>query len=223
MGVPGHAAADDGAIEHIESGEPGCGAVTLVIMGHGAATSGLERQAGLGAIECLDLTFLVDRHDDGVGGRVHVETDDVLHLLGEGRIVGFLERPDTVRPETMGLPDTLNRAQTDTDRLGHHAAGPVGCGFRRSAAGQRQDFGNRRRWQRRASRLALPAPYRRPARAATNGHLQHGQSLCRKQNYPSPLDMLLRAVAILHNSGQALAVRGVENGADGLCHEGQIA
>ena len=34
--------------------------------------------------------------------------------------------------------------------------------------------------------------------------------------------MLLRTVAILHNGGQTLAVRGVDDGDDGLCHTHRI-
>ena len=48
------------AIEDIERGEQGGGAVAFVVMGHGAPFAGLDRQAGLGAIERLDLRFLVD-------------------------------------------------------------------------------------------------------------------------------------------------------------------
>ena len=66
-------------------------------MGHGAAFAGLERQAGLGAVKGLDLRFLVDRDDDGMHRRVHVEADDILDLLGESRVGGCLEGADPVR------------------------------------------------------------------------------------------------------------------------------
>jgi hypothetical protein len=45
-----HAAADDGAVEHAEGGEQGGGAVPLVVMGHGLAAPGLDRQPGLGRV-----------------------------------------------------------------------------------------------------------------------------------------------------------------------------
>ena len=60
MGVLAHASAEHRAVEHVEGGEQGGGAVSLVIVGHGAALAGLERQAGLGAVERLDLRFLVN-------------------------------------------------------------------------------------------------------------------------------------------------------------------
>ena len=86
MCVPGHATADDAAVENVEGGEQRGGAVTLVIMGHGAALAGLQWQTGLGAIERLDLTLLVNGHHDSVCGRVHVKSDDILDLGCERRV-----------------------------------------------------------------------------------------------------------------------------------------
>src|ERR1700704_6706339 len=56
-----HAAPDDLAVEHIEGGEQGGGAVALIVMCHRAGTASLQRQAGLGAVERLDLALLIDR------------------------------------------------------------------------------------------------------------------------------------------------------------------
>ena len=47
MAVALHAASDHGAVEHAERGEQGGGAVPLVIMHHGLAAPGLDRQSGL--------------------------------------------------------------------------------------------------------------------------------------------------------------------------------
>jgi len=46
MAVALHAAADDGAVEHAECREQGGGAEPLVVMRHGLAASGLDRQPG---------------------------------------------------------------------------------------------------------------------------------------------------------------------------------
>ena len=78
-----HATTDDAAIEHVERREQGCRAVAFVIMGHGAAAAGLEWQPRLGAIERLDLTFLVDRQHHGVCRGIDIEADDVGQLGGE--------------------------------------------------------------------------------------------------------------------------------------------
>jgi len=88
MAVVRHAAPDDRAVKHVERGEQGGRAVALVVVRHGPAFAWLQREAGLGAVKSLDLALLVDRDDDRVGRRVHVEADNVLDLGGEGRIVG---------------------------------------------------------------------------------------------------------------------------------------
>lgn len=73
----GRAATDHGAVQDIESGEQGGGAVALVVMGHGPAFARLQRQAGLG-VRGSNLAHLVDGHDDGVSGRVHVKANNIL-------------------------------------------------------------------------------------------------------------------------------------------------
>ncbi len=78
-----HAAPDHGSIEDVERCEQRRRAVALVIVRHRPALAGLDRQARLGAVEGLDLALFVDGDDDGVHGRLHVEADDVLDLLGE--------------------------------------------------------------------------------------------------------------------------------------------
>src|SRR6202158_6507112 len=50
-----HAAADHLAIEDVERCEQRCGAVALVVVRHGAATAGLQRQSRMRAIEGADL------------------------------------------------------------------------------------------------------------------------------------------------------------------------
>ena len=80
MAVALHAAADDRAVEHVEGGEQRGGAVALVVVGHGAGAALLHRQAGLGAVERLDLALLVDRQHDRMGRRIDIEPDDVAQL-----------------------------------------------------------------------------------------------------------------------------------------------
>jgi hypothetical protein len=193
----------------------------------------------LGAVERLDLAFLVDRDDHGMDRRVHVEADDVLDLGGEVRVVGPLEGADAVRLQAVDLPDALHGAEADADRLGHFAAGPVGGVFRRLAARQRQDAGDRRRRQRRAAGLArfvaqqpadallgeaaLPAPHRGPAGAAAPGHLKGGQALRGEQHDARSLHMFLRRVAIVEDGGKSHAIHGADDDADGLGHPRRLA
>ena len=116
MGVLLHAATEHHAVEDVEGGEQGGRAVALVIVGHGSALAGFERQARLGAVEGLDLGLLVDGQHDGVGWRVHVEADDVLDLLGEGGVLGALEGAQAMGLQVVRLPDALDRAQREARR-----------------------------------------------------------------------------------------------------------
>ena len=71
--------------------------------GFGARQAGAQRQNGLRPVQCLNLGLLVDAQDDGIGRRIHVETDDVVDLvLGVG-ISAELERLDPMRLEVVRL------------------------------------------------------------------------------------------------------------------------
>jgi hypothetical protein len=91
MPVAGHALADDAALQHVEGGEQGRRAVTLVVVRHRPAAATLHRQPRLGAVERLDLRFLIDRQHQRVLRRVDIETDDILHLGGKPGVVRQLE------------------------------------------------------------------------------------------------------------------------------------
>jgi len=128
--------ADDLALQHVESGEQGGGAVALVVVRHRAAPTRLERKARLGAVESLNLAFFIDRQHNGMGGRIDVEPNHVLERVDEFRITGEFERADTMRLQPMGLSDALHRTQADAGRLGHHPSGPMRCLARRLGQGQ---------------------------------------------------------------------------------------
>ena len=70
VAMPAHAAPDHGPIEDVERGEQRGRAVALVIVCHRSAFSGLERQAGLRAIERLDLAFFIDREHQRLVRRI---------------------------------------------------------------------------------------------------------------------------------------------------------
>jgi len=91
-----HVAADNGAIEDIEGGQQGGGAMASVVMGHGAGTARLHWQAGLGAIESLDLALFVERQDHRMGRRIDVEAERRLMptALASIRPVQWVASPD---------------------------------------------------------------------------------------------------------------------------------
>jgi hypothetical protein len=144
-----------------------------------------------------------------------------------------------VRLKAMPVPDALNRPQADADRLGDRAAGPM-CGIAGwLGARQRQHPGDGLQLDRSFARLArpvpqeaihpllgvsqLPAPHCRAADANLPSHFQNRQPVCRKKNDPCPLNVFLRAVAILNDRRQTRAVLRGDDDADGLCHIGRIA
>src|SRR5512134_3841808 len=75
-----HAAADDGTFQDIQCGEQRGRAVALVVVGHRAGSAFLHRQAGLGAVERLNLALFVHRQHDRMRRRVDIEADHVLNL-----------------------------------------------------------------------------------------------------------------------------------------------
>src|SRR3984893_4514308 len=111
-----HASADDLAFEYVESSKQSCCAVAFVVVGHGPCTALLHRQAGLSAIERLDLRLFIDREDDGMGGRIDIKPDHVAQLIDEIRVVGELELLDPERsPRRRAYPNQSIRARLRTD------------------------------------------------------------------------------------------------------------
>lgn len=214
-----HAAADDGSVQNIERGEQGGRAVSLVVVGHGPAFSGFERQAGLCTLERLDMALLVDGDHDGVSRRVHIEADDILDLLGKLWIGRPLEGSDAMRLEAMLLPEALHRPQRDPHDFRHGAACPMSGGAGRLRAGQFENSGDELRVERGAARLAglvaqqaidalfaitlLSAPGRRTADAGGPGDLQNRKPLGRKEPDLCTLDMFERPRAIRGDRAQS--------------------
>ena len=239
MGMALHATAEDDAIERVEGGKQGGRAVALVVMRHGPALAGLERQTRLGAIERLDLGFLVDRQHHGMGRRVHIEADNVLDLFSKGGVCGALEGAYAVRLQAVLFPDPLDRAQRQANRLGHRPAGPMGGLARRLGAGQRQHLGHGggcdRRFARRPGLVAqqtfhpglgiaaLPAPHRRTADPGAPRHLDDRQPIRREQDNPGPLQMLQRPAPIADDRGQPRTILSSNDNANFLCHTPTIA
>jgi hypothetical protein len=121
MAVALHAAADDLVFQHaerlsVERGEQRRGAVPLVVVGHRSTAALLQRQAGLGAIERLNLRFLVDRQHHRMRRRVDVEADDVTQLFDKRPIARQLELTHAMGLQPVGAPDPLDRPDADPER-----------------------------------------------------------------------------------------------------------
>ena len=82
-------------------------------------TAWVITQYPLAAIERLDLAFLIDAQNQGARRWGHVEPDDVADLGHQVRVCRELEGLGTMRLQTEGPPDTLNRRGRQAARLGH--------------------------------------------------------------------------------------------------------
>src|SRR4249920_1935698 len=102
MSVPLVAVSDDFALEYVreERRRP----MPLVVVGHGAAAPFLQRQAGLRAIQGLNLALLVDAQHDRLVGRIEVEADYVSQLFDKPRVAGQLEILGAMRLEVVAAP-----------------------------------------------------------------------------------------------------------------------
>ena len=237
MSVALHTASDDFALEDIEGGEQGGGAMAFVVMGHGGAAPFFHRQTGLGTIEGLDLAFLVKAEHDGMGGRIDIETDHLLELLGEFGIVGELERAHPMGLQPVPLPDASHRRGADPNRLGHRRRGPMGRLMRRRLISQGNDaidgLGRQRRNARGSGLVAgepldplmhkalLPAPDHGFALADRAGNGGRARAVGRQNNDPCPPDVLLRTVAIPDDRLQASPIRRRDLDSNSLAHAAQ--
>ena len=209
-------------------------AVALVVVGHRAGAALLHRQAGLGAVERLDLALLVHRQHDRMRRRIDVEADHVLQLVGELRIVGELELAHPVRRQTVAAPDALHRGDADPGGLGHRRRRPVGRLAGRVAGRQLDHARDHRLVQGRLARRPrlvaqqaidaglheplLPAPDHRLALAGLPHDRGRAQPVGGQQHDPRPPDMLLRAVPIGDDRGQSRAILGPNVNDDPLAH-----
>lgn len=73
-----------GARQDVEGGKQRRGAVRGVLVDLGPGMLGAGRAIGAGALQGLNLAFLLNGQHHRVGGRSHVEADHILYLGGEG-------------------------------------------------------------------------------------------------------------------------------------------
>ena len=66
-----------------------------------------HRQQRLGAIQRLDLAFLIHTQHQSLIGWVQVQSDDIPNLFAEAGIFAELELSQTVRLKSVKLPDAI--------------------------------------------------------------------------------------------------------------------
>jgi len=128
--VLGRELADDLAVGDVQGGEQVGGAVPFVVEAAPLGHSGQHREHRGGALQGLDLGFLVHAEDDRVPRRVEVDADDVADLVDEERVGGDLEGLSAPGLQAEGPPDVLHAGRGDAGLAGEFALGPVRGAFR---------------------------------------------------------------------------------------------
>ncbi len=100
--------------------------MAFVIVRHRATTALLQRKARLGAVEGLDLTFLVDAQDQGLVRGIEIEPHDIVELLDKLLVPAELEGPDEMGLEVVSPPDPPHRRFAEALGLRHTPGAPVG-------------------------------------------------------------------------------------------------
>ena len=129
------AAREDFAGGDIQRGEEVERAVANVVMRPTLRLADVHRQDRLGPLESLNLRFLIEREHHRIGGRIHVQTDDVADLLDELRVRRQLEGFGDVRFETKRPPDATDGRVAHARRRRHGAGTPVRFPGRRGLKG----------------------------------------------------------------------------------------
>jgi hypothetical protein len=80
----------------------------LIVMGHGTAAAFLHREARLRPIQRLNLAFLIYAHDHGLVGRVKIDSHHSSELLYKTLVLRQLEGLNSVRLQSVSLPDPLH-------------------------------------------------------------------------------------------------------------------
>ena len=233
-----HTATDHRAVEDVERGEQCGGAVAFVVMGERSTSSPLHGQPRLGAIERLDLRFLVDRKHDGMSGRVDIETDDISELAGKVDIIGELEGPKPMGRQPVCFPDPMYARRTDADGIGHHPNGPVGRLTRWLRHGEIQHalhgISGHRRFAGRPGLVAqepihtlmheafLPAPHIGLGKPRTADDLVRAEAVRGRQNDLGASDVLLSAIAVTNDPLKTTAIVRRNGDADPCSHPGTI-
>src|SRR5258705_3920888 len=115
---------DDFALQVIQRGKEGDGAVAIVIVGLSADMSFAQRQPRLTALQRLDLALLVTTEHHCLLWRIEVKTDDIPKFRLKIRIAGKLKDTRQVWLDFVFTPDSLHGRLGDTQLASHRAASP---------------------------------------------------------------------------------------------------
>ena len=125
MAMAGVALADDLAVRDFQRGKKTGGAVSLIVMGLGAAATFFKRQSRLGAVQGLNLALLIDAENQRLLRGIEVKADDVGEFFQKPHVARQLEVLGAVRLEMVALPNPLDGRLAHALLFGQAAATPV--------------------------------------------------------------------------------------------------
>ena len=97
VSVTRHAIGNDGSFQQVEGSKQSGGSVPFIIVSRRPTAPFLHRPAGLASVQGLNLTLLIDTHDQGLVGRIQVEANDIGQFLDKLRIARQLELTEPMR------------------------------------------------------------------------------------------------------------------------------
>ena len=116
---------DDGAGLDVKGREQRGGPVPPVVVGPSFGLTRLHRQQRRRAVEGLNLRFLVEAQHHGMVGGIHIQPDDVPHLVDKQRVGRQLERLAAVGAQPEGAPDAADGHATQPRLTGERTRAPV--------------------------------------------------------------------------------------------------
>src|SRR5271166_6144786 len=122
----GHASPDQLSFRQLDRSEKSGCTVALVIMRHSAATSLMDRQAALRAVQCLDLCLLIRRYYKGMFRRIEVQSNHIYQFLHEVWVVAEFECSRQVWLQPVSLPHPLDHRSRRAQVLRQCPRAPVG-------------------------------------------------------------------------------------------------
>src|SRR6202521_5819649 len=129
MSMTGHTRTDHGAVQYVEGGKESRRAVPLIVVGHGAATTLLNRQPWLRSFQSLNLALLIHTQHQRFIRWIQVQAHHIVKLFDELLIFRQLEGPGAMWLQPVGIPDTLHRRRTDSVHLRHRSHTPMSRRF----------------------------------------------------------------------------------------------
>ncbi len=106
----------------VQTGEP----VTLIVVGLARRRTWSQRQQRSGAVESLDLSFLVKAQNHGMCRWIQVQPDDVAYLLSSAGVGAELECLEAVGLKCVRPPDPVHGGMGQPNALCEFPGAPVG-------------------------------------------------------------------------------------------------